>query len=43
MEDNPMFKYEKPIFEEIYPNMEQFRDELEAAIVILETYLMAKS
>jgi len=36
MEDNPMFKYEKPLLEEAYPKMEQFRDELVKAIRILE-------
>lgn len=32
-----------PMPEEVYSNMEQFRDELESAIVLLETYLMAKT
>lgn len=37
MMDFPKFTYEKPLFEEIYPNMLQLRDELESAIAILKT------
>ncbi len=41
--DFPGIKAEAPLIEEVYPKMEQFRDELENAIILLETYLMAKS
>lgn len=36
--------YKGPVLlEAVYPNMLQFRDELESAIILLETYMIAKS
>lgn len=41
--DLPGYKGPPVLPEQVYPKMVQFRDELESAIVLLETYLMAKS